>query len=115
MYRHLFFIIRIYSQSIFLNQAGYKANSYKYQNYPNPFNPSTRIKYSIPARNKNPFFVRLKIYDVLGNLVAVLVNEEKYEGTYEIVFNAENLSSGIYFYRLTAGEFSSSKKMAVVK
>jgi endoglucanase len=86
-----------------------------YQNYPNPFNPSTRIKYSIPGRNKNPLFVRLKIYDVLGNLVAVLVNEERQEGTYEIVFNAENLSSGIYFYRLAAGEFSSSKKMAVIK
>lgn len=81
------------------------------QNYPNPFNPSTAINYSIPKSG----FVTLKIYDMLGNEVAVLVNGEKQAGTYDITFNSGNLSSGVYFYRITAGEFSVTKKMIVLK
>jgi len=91
------------------------------QNYPNPFNPSTKISYSLPERN----FVTLKVYDVLGNEVATLVNEEKPAGNYEIIFsakggsasgrNAYNLSSGIYFYKLTAGNSSEVKKMILLK
>jgi hypothetical protein len=81
------------------------------QNYPNPFNPSTTIKYSVPELS----FVTIKIYDVLGSEVAILVNEEKPIGTYEINWNAENLSSGVYFYQLKAGSFVDTKKMILLK
>ena len=81
------------------------------QNYPNPFNPSTKIKYSIPTSE----FVTLKVYDVLGNEVAALVNEEKPAGTYEVNFNASQLSSGIYFYKLQAGSFVETKKMILLR
>ncbi len=81
------------------------------QNYPNPFNPSTSISYSIPENA----FVTLKIYDVLGNEVEVLINEQKESGNYQIDFNASELSSGIYYYTLTAGNFTSTKKMSLIK
>ena len=81
------------------------------QNYPNPFNPSTSIQYAIGNRQ----FVSLKVYDILGNEVATLVNEEKPTGTYEIDFDASNLTSGIYFYQLTAGSFSQTKKMLLLR
>jgi photosystem II stability/assembly factor-like uncharacterized protein len=88
------------------------------QNYPNPFNPSTKIKYTVP-QTPNPFGkgqgVRLIVYDVLGNEIAALVNEEKEPGVYEVEFDGNNLSSGIYIYQLKAGSFVSSKKMTVVK
>jgi len=88
------------------------------QNYPNPFNPSTKIKYSIPAvisiegRNLN---VTLKVYDVLGNEIATLVNENKPAGNYEVSFDAKNLSSGIYLYKLQAGSFIETKKMTLLR
>jgi len=86
------------------------------QNYPNPFNPSTKIKYSIPSTvNHETSNVSLKIYDVLGNVVATLVNEDKSAGNYEIEFNASNLSSGIYYYRLVTGSFTDTKKMILLK
>ncbi|MGE5679505.1 MAG: T9SS type A sorting domain-containing protein, partial [Bacillota bacterium] len=66
------------------------------QNYPNPFNPVTKIQYSIPKQS----FVSLKVYDIIGREVAILVDENKQAGNYEIIFNAEELSSGVYFYRL---------------
>ncbi len=81
------------------------------QNYPNPFNPSTSIKYSIPSASQ----VTLKVYDVLGNEVATLVNEEKNAGSYDIQFNASELSSGIYFYTINAGNFSATKKLMLMK
>jgi N-acetylneuraminic acid mutarotase len=81
------------------------------QNYPNPFNPSTKIKYSIPKLS----FVSIKIYDVLGSEVATLVNEEKPIGTYELNWNAANLSSGVYFYQLKAGSYVETKKMILLK
>jgi subtilisin-like proprotein convertase family protein len=81
------------------------------QNYPNPFNPSTSIKYSVPA----PTNVTLKIFDVLGKEVATLVNEMKQPGFHTVDFNASNLASGIYFYRIDAGEFTSVKRMALIK
>ncbi|MEP0862683.1 MAG: T9SS type A sorting domain-containing protein, partial [Ignavibacterium sp.] len=83
------------------------------QNYPNPFNPSTKIKYVIPNGVRN--LVTLKVYDVLGNEVATLVNEEKPAGIYEVEFNASKLSSGIYFYKLQAGSFVETKKMILLK
>ncbi len=86
------------------------------QNYPNPFNPSTTIKYAIPEINpSSPFQVHLVIYDALGKMVKELVNEEKQPGNYSIVFNATNMSSGIYFYQLRVGDFLSTKKMVLLK
>jgi hypothetical protein len=83
------------------------------QNYPNPFNPSTRIKYQV----SNISLVILKVYDVLGNEVATLVNEEKAPGSYNVQFTMNNLqlSSGIYFYQLKASDFVQTKKMAIIK
>jgi hypothetical protein len=82
-----------------------------YQNYPNPFNPNTVISYQIPVAN----IVTLKIYDILGNEIATLINEEKQPGVYEVEFNATNFPSGIYFYRLQAGPFVEAKKMILLK
>jgi hypothetical protein len=81
------------------------------QNYPNPFNPTTTINYQIPELS----FVTLKIYDVLGSEIIILVNEEKPVGIYEVEFNATALPSGIYFYRLQAGSFVETKKMILMK
>ncbi len=81
------------------------------QNYPNPFNPSTIINYEIPKSS----LVTLKVYDVLGREVATLVNEEKQAGRYNVTFNASKYSSGVYFYRITAGDFSQIKKMVLLK
>jgi len=95
-----------------LEDDKYLPVSYKlYQNYPNPFNPNTTIKYQIPEL----IFVNLKAYDVLGNEIETLVNEEKQTGTYEITWYAENLPSGIYFYQLKAGNFIETKKMILLK
>jgi hypothetical protein len=78
------------------------------QNYPNPFNPSTKIKFSVPVSV-------MEVYDVLGSQVSVLVNETVKAGSYEIDFNASGLSSGIYFYKLSAGNFIQTRKMILVK
>ncbi len=87
-----------------------------YQNYPNPFNPVTTIKYSIPVNvNSQIFNVKLNVFDILGNEVAVLVNEQKSPGEYEVRFDAGSLSSGVYFYRLKAGDFIESRKMLLLK
>ena len=81
------------------------------QNYPNPFNPITVIRYQLPVTGK----VSLKVYNVLGNEVATLVNSELSAGEYELEFNASHLSSGVYYYVLSSGNFSSAKKMMLVK
>jgi len=83
------------------------------QNYPNPFNPSTKIRYTV----KTSSFVTLKVYNMLGKEVAVLLNEDKQPGEYEIDFSAGkfNLASGVYFYRLAASSFTSIKKMVLLK
>ena len=80
-------------------------------NYPNPFNPTTTIKYQIPKTN----LVILKVYDVLGKEVVTLVNEEKPMGKYEVKFEAKGLPSGIYFFRIQAGDFQQVKKMVLMK
>lgn len=82
-----------------------------FQNYPNPFNPATTIKYQIPISG----IVTLKVYDILGNEVASLVNEYKSPGSYEVNWNAIGYSSGIYFYKLCAGHFSSTNKFILMK
>jgi hypothetical protein len=91
------------------------------QNYPNPFNPRTVISYRLPVTSH----VTLKVYDILGNEIATLVNEEKPAGEYEVEFsaiggsgfggNAYNLPSGVYFYLLKAGSFVETKKMLLLK
>ncbi|MCP5062045.1 MAG: T9SS type A sorting domain-containing protein, partial [Ignavibacteriae bacterium] len=87
-----------------------------YQNYPNPFNPTTTIKYSIPNHETNSnSSVQLRIYDMLGKEVVTLVNSKKQSGNYYVNFNAENLSSGIYYYQLVVNDFVETKKMVVVK
>ncbi len=112
-----------------------KKQNYGYklmQNYPNPFNPSTKIKYQIPgqslpegsrARNDNTsvtlsgveeFCVTLKVYDILGREVATIVNEEKAAGEYEVKFYGGSLSSGFYFYQLSAGNYFETKKMMLL-
>jgi hypothetical protein len=86
--------------------------SYKlYQNYPNPFNPTTILKYDIPEQSR----VSLIIYNILGEEVISLVNDEKVAGSYKIVWNATNLGSGIYLYKLKAGDFVETKKMVLMK
>jgi len=95
------------------------SNSFElYQNYPNPFNPNTNIKYQIALRggsSTNNKFITLKIFDLLGREVAILVNEFQKTGTYEVVFDASGLTSGIYFYKLTCGDFSETKRMLLIK
>jgi len=81
------------------------------QNYPNPFNPSTKIKYSVPQSAN----VSIKVFDILGNEIETLVNEEKPAGTYEVTWYAEQLPSGVYFYQLKAGEYRAVKKMILLK
>ena len=88
------------------------------QNFPNPFNPTTTIKYEIPdlpSGRQGLSFVTLKVYDVLGNEVATLVNEEKPVGSYGVKLDGNGLPSGIYFYRIQAGEFIQVKKMILLK
>ena len=81
------------------------------QNYPNPFNPSTNIKFSVPDLS----FVNITVYNLIGQEVIQLVNKELQKGYYEVSFNASNLPSGVYLYRLQAGNFAETKKMLLMK
>jgi len=81
------------------------------QNYPNPFNPSTMIKFTIDKRS----LVTLKVFNVLGKEISTVINSEKEPGTYNVNFNAGKLSNGVYFYKLTVGNYSSVKKMILMK
>lgn len=82
-----------------------------FNNYPNPFNPSTKIRYAVPQSA----FTTLKVYSITGKEVAVLVNEQKTPGFYEVKFDGAELSSGVYFYKLQSGSFSDVKKMILTK
>jgi hypothetical protein len=84
---------------------------YQISNYPNPFNPITHISYNIPKGT----FVSIKIFDTLGKEIATIVNEYKPAGKYEKEFNAADLPSGIYFYRLQTDSYAATKKMALLK
>lgn len=87
-----------------------------FQNYPNPFNPVTKIKFDIPpGENRGSFITKLIIYNILGREISILVNEHLQPGKYEVTFDAGNLPSGIYFYRLTGGGYTETKKMLLVK
>jgi hypothetical protein len=95
-----------------IEHTGTVANSFElFQNYPNPFNPSTNIKFDISRSS----FVNLSVYDMNGKLVGVILNEMMSPGTYNMQFNASYLSSGTYFYKITAGDYSSVKRMILVK
>jgi len=110
-----------FSKSIPISGEGYPSDIEKddvlisefelQQNYPNPFNPSTSIQYAISSKQ----FISLRVYDVLGNEVATLVNEYRDAGKYELEFNAEKLSSGVYYYQLRAGRLVQTKKMIYLK
>jgi hypothetical protein len=86
-------------------------NYFLYQNFPNPFNPKTKIKYSIPSSN----IVQVKLYDIMGREIKTLLNEFKQAGTYEFEFDAINLPSGVYFYRMISGDYSETKKMILLR
>jgi hypothetical protein len=100
-----------------VEQASYVEDSfspedfYLFQNYPNPFNPTTTLSYVIGHSS----FVSLKVYDILGNEVATLVNEDKQAGSYEVQFVAAGLTSGIYFYKIMADNFVQTRKMILLK
>jgi hypothetical protein len=90
------------------------------QNYPNPFNPSTKIKFDLPKSNltlsgAKGLITRLTIYDITGKEIQTLVNESLQPGSYEVTFDGSNLPSGVYFYKLTAGSFTETKKMLMIK
>jgi hypothetical protein len=87
---------------------------YLSQNYPNPFNPSTRIRFDVPTAEAFRR-VALKVFDILGKEITTLVNEQFEPGSYEITFDGTNLASGLYFYRLVAGDFTETKKMLMIK
>jgi hypothetical protein len=82
-----------------------------FNNYPNPFNPSTVISYQLPISS----YITLKVFDVLGNEIATLVNEEKPAGSYQVEFNVVDLPSGLYLYKIQAGNYSETKKMLMIK
>ncbi len=108
---HDVWLIRLDKLISGLEEETFFTNYFLYQNYPNPFNPTTTINYQIPELS----FVTLNVYDVLGSEVVTLVNEEKPVGSYEVVWNAKELPSGIYFYTLRAGSFVETKKMILMK
>ncbi len=99
-----------YSTSISSNSNSVN-DFYLYQNYPNPFNPVTNLEFGISDLG----FVTLKVFDITGNEIAFLINENKNPGIYKVVFDGSNLSSGIYFYKLTAGDFCKTKGMLLLK
>lgn len=80
-------------------------------NYPNPFNPGTKIRYSIPQTS----LVQIRVFNVLGREIEILVNEEKPAGTYEVAWNAIDLPSGVYFYQMRTGKFIQTKKMILLR
>ncbi|MGH2575782.1 MAG: T9SS type A sorting domain-containing protein, partial [Ignavibacteria bacterium] len=82
-----------------------------YQNYPNPFNTNSKIKYQIAKLS----YVKLIIYDILGSEIGVLVDKKLSPGIHEVIWNASNFASGVYFYRIEAGKFIDTKKMVIVK
>jgi hypothetical protein len=92
-------------------------NEFKlFQNYPNPFNPSTKIKFELPlSKGGLKGVVSLKVYDILGKEIQTLVNEQLQPGTYEVEFDGSNLPSGIYFYKLSTGNFTETNKMLLIK
>jgi hypothetical protein len=115
------YILIKYSNNVGINkQNGQIPKEYiLYQNYPNPFNPTTKIRFEVPNGFPTGTFgndiVVLKVYDITGRDVQTLVNESLQPGTYEVSFDGSGLNSGVYFYKLTAGDYSRTKKMVLIK
>lgn len=106
------FLVTVYDNPVSVQNEELTPDQFVlYQNYPNPFNPTTIIRFQI----SNFGFVNLKVYDLLGNEVAILVNENKPAGEYEVEFSSDGLSSGIYFYKLETKNFSAIKKMILLR
>jgi choice-of-anchor B domain-containing protein len=106
------YVHAIINDPTFINNSNIVLRNFSLsQNYPNPFNPNTIINYEIRITN----FIKLKVYDVLGNEIATLVNEKLSPGSYEVQFDGSNLSSGIYFYRLETEKFTETKRMLLIK
>jgi hypothetical protein len=104
--------VKTYGRSVGVNDKKYIPQTYSLsQNFPNPFNPSTTINYSLPHSGN----VKLTVYNSIGSKVATIVNEYKPAGNYSVQFNASNLASGIYLYRLESGSFTSAKKLTLLK
>ena len=106
-------IITNYSPSTGIDDENYSAPNQIIleQNYPNPFNPSTKISFNLPARE----FVTLKIFNVLGSEVAILINDNLEVGLHEVAFNASGLNSGVYFYVISTKNFTNTRKMILLK
>lgn len=95
-----------------INQNSEVPGEYQlYQNYPNPFNPSTQIKFDLP----NTGFVKMTIYDIIGNELVTLVNQQLKAGKYSVNWDAANYPTGVYMYKITSGNFTATKKMMLVK
>jgi hypothetical protein len=102
----------LYESTYGIRNISSVVSDYKlYQNYPNPFNPTTNIIYQITNNN----FVTLKVFDLLGKEIATIVNEKQTPGVYEVSFDGTSYSSGVYFYKLTAGDYTSVKSMVIIK
>ena len=101
----------LFIQKFFIIEATVPDNTGLLQNFPNPFNPETSIKFSLPEDK----FVNLKVFNVLGETVKVLLNEEKKAGLHTVQFDASSLSSGVYFYSIEAGDFKAVRKMMLMK
>jgi hypothetical protein len=101
-----------FTTGVFDSKEPISINEYHlYQNYPNPFNPSTKIQFQI----KEASFASLKVYDAIGNEIVALFSEDLPEGKYEVEFDANELTSGVYFYQLKTGSFVQTKKMLLIK
>lgn len=105
------FPVKIYNPAAIRNTNEFVQGFDLKQNYPNPFNPTTNIKFAIPKNG----FVSLKVFDITGREVSTLINENMKSGAYVVDFNASELSSGVYIYKLVTNEFTSTKKMTLVK
>lgn len=106
------FVVKIDPGTIGIQHNGEIASSFALeQNYPNPFNPSTSIRFTVPVNTA----VKLKVYDLTGQEIAVLLNESKSAGNYSVTWEASGYPSGVYFYEMTAGDFKERKKMVLVK
>jgi hypothetical protein len=90
-------------------------NFYLYQNYPNPFNPVTKIKFDVPTSKGDRGMIRLTVFDALGREVTTLINKQLQPGSYSVDWDATNYPSGVYFYKLEAGDYAESKKMVLIK
>ena len=104
-------LIKVMDYTDVKEETNMPSDYYLSQNYPNPFNPSTKIKYSIPTGSK----VVIKVYDAIGKEIETIENSDRLAGTFVITFDAKHLASGVYYYRITAGNYTTTKKFVLLK